>query len=545
MLKRSLAILALLPLLAGSSPTAPVLTIDTNTFSLVVVDPRTREVAVAGASCVPDVSIIGSTIQNVGAAATQASFSSTNKARVEQRLQAGDSPTQVIAFVTNSSRDPNFTRRQYGVATLAHGAAGFTGSQTSPANGHRVGPFLTAQGNLLVQAAVLDSIRTTYIDQPDSPLITRMLQALEAGQDAGGDARCSHGADSAFLRIRRAEDTSTSYANLIITNPSSGSNPNDPIAQLRTSINNWRAQRAGTIDRWNSTVSIFPARIPADATTTATLTVTVRDPGGTGLAGRTVSASGQGPGSVSAFVDRGGGVYTATVRSSAVGTETYTVQAGGTTLGDRARASYEAPRVRQALFVTGSLTLGPGDSAIAALLDQLGFDVVLRTAPATTPADAAGKQLVVVSSTITSGDLGGRLNGITQPILNLEPFVGAAMGLNGSASTSFGTVAAQRQFAMRATPIVAGTPLAPGLRLTLSQGEEIGFSVPGSAAEVVATTATNDNRPVAYVYDAGDTLANGTTAAGPRGFLGLRNDTARSLNASGRTMLETLVIRLT
>ena len=186
MLKRSLATLALLPLLAGSASTTPESTIDTNTFSLVVVDPRSREVAVAGASCVRDVSIIGSTIQNVGAAATQASFSSTNKARVEQRLQAGDSPTQVIAYVTNSSRDPNFTRRQYGVATLAHGAAAFTGSQTSPANGHRVGPFLTAQGNLLVQAAVLDSIRTSYINQPDFSLITRMLLALEAGQDAGG-----------------------------------------------------------------------------------------------------------------------------------------------------------------------------------------------------------------------------------------------------------------------------------------------------------------------------------------------------------------------
>jgi hypothetical protein len=288
-------------------------------------------------------------------------------------MRTGDSPTQVIAYVTNSSRDPNFARRQYGVATLAHGAAAFTGSRTSPANGHRLGPFFTTQGNLLVRAAVLDSIRTSFISQPGSPLITRMLLALEAGQDAGGDARCSHGADSAFLRIRRAEDTSTSYANLIITNPSSGPNPNDPIAQLRTSINNWRAQRAGTVDRWNSTVGIFPARIRADGTTTATLTVTVRDPGGTGLAGRTVSASGQGRGAVSAFVDRGGGVYTATVRSSAVGTETFTVRSGGTTLGDQVRVSYEPPRVRQALFVAGSLTPGAGDSAI-------------------TPADAAGSR---------------------------------------------------------------------------------------------------------------------------------------------------------
>ena len=453
----------------------------------------------------------------------------------------------MIAFVTAPSRDSNAGRRQYGVATLAGGSAGFTGSQTSPANGHRTGPFLSVQGNLLEQAAVLDGIRNTYVDRPDSPLVMRMLLALEAGQDAGGDARCPHGADSAFLRVRRAEDGTASYASLVITNPVSGPNPNDPIAQLRGSVNTWQSQRAGTVDRWTSTVTVFPSRIPADDATAATVTVTLRNPGGAGLAGRALNATGQGLGSISAFTDRGSGVYTATVRGSSVGTETFTLQSGGVALGDRPRVAYVTPAgARQALFVVGNLTLNAGDAAIAARLDQLGFDVQLETAPSVTPADAAGKHLVVVSSTITAANLGSRLNGISQPILNLEPLVGAAMGLNTSASTNAGTVAAQRQFAMRATPVVAmaGTTLAPGLRLVLTQAEEIGFSVPAASAEVVAATAANAARPVSYVYDAGDTLANGTSAAGPRGFLGLRNLTARSLNGAGASLFEALVLRL-
>jgi uncharacterized Ntn-hydrolase superfamily protein len=339
---RILAVLVSLPMLSGSVPHEPELVVETNTFSIVVADPRSREVAVAGASCVRDVSIIGSTIQNVGAAATQASFSSTNKSRVEQRLRAGDTSQQVIAFVTNPARDANRARRQYGVVTLASGSAGFTGSRTSPANGHRLAPFVTVQGNLLVRTAVLDSILNAYVTRPNAPLITRLLEGLRAGQQAGGDARCRHGADSSFLRIRRSEDTTASYASLVVTNPSSGPNPNDPIAQLGRAVASWRAERVGRTDRWVSTAQASPAQIPANGSTTATLTITVRDAGGAGLAGRTVRATGQGIGTISALQDRGNGVYTATVRASTTGTETFTITADGVVLGDRPRVRYTA-----------------------------------------------------------------------------------------------------------------------------------------------------------------------------------------------------------
>jgi uncharacterized Ntn-hydrolase superfamily protein len=335
--------------LAGSprrEPAQPALltpetTLETNTFSIVIADQRSREVAVAGASCVQDASIIASLIRNVGAAATQASFSSTNKTRVEDRLRAGASPQAVIAFVTNPGRDANFRRRQYGVVTLANGAAGFTGSQTSNARGDRQGPFVSVQGNLLVSTAVLDGVLNRYLQSTQPPLVQRLLLALEAGQAAGGDARCEHGADSAFIRIRRAE-SATLYANLVVTNPSSGHNPNDPIAQLRGAVAAWANARAGQVDRWTSTARVAPARIPADGTP-ATLTVTLRNPGGSGLVGRVLDVQGSASGEVSAFMERGGGVYTATVRSTTAGTETFTIRADGVTLGDRPSVTYTAP----------------------------------------------------------------------------------------------------------------------------------------------------------------------------------------------------------
>jgi uncharacterized Ntn-hydrolase superfamily protein len=325
-MRPALAAAAVLALLAGA-PDPP--EVRTNTWSIVCVDSRTREVAVAGASCVPDVSIIASTIPDVGAAATQALYSGTNRLRVEQRMQAGDSPQDIIAFV--NGLDMNYQTRQYGIATLAHGVANFTGTSTSDWKGAAAGSNVTVQGNLLQGAAVVGDALSAFQD-PALPLVDRLLAALRAGQAAGGDARCAYGADSAFVRIVRPEGT---YCDLKAT-----ADGTDPIARLARQVAAWKQGRAGQVDAWASTASISPPAIPADGAAAATLTVTLRDAGGTPLPGRAVTAAGQGLGTVSPFAEPAAGTYTASVTSTAGGSETFTVQAGGVSLGDKPGVTY-------------------------------------------------------------------------------------------------------------------------------------------------------------------------------------------------------------
>jgi hypothetical protein len=59
-----------------------------------------------------------------------------------------------------------------------------------------------------------------------------------------------------------------------------------------------------------------------------------------------------------------------------------------------------------ALFVVGNTALGAADSAVRTRLAALGLTVQVKSASASTPADAAGKALIVISSTVSSSPFG-------------------------------------------------------------------------------------------------------------------------------------------
>ncbi len=62
------------------------------TWSIVAVDPETREVGIAGASCIGGVEIIGGLVPGRGAVAAQASANLAGRDLAMDRLAAGSSP---------------------------------------------------------------------------------------------------------------------------------------------------------------------------------------------------------------------------------------------------------------------------------------------------------------------------------------------------------------------------------------------------------------------------------------------------------------------
>ena len=66
--------------------------------------------------------------------------------------------------------------------------AAFTGPKASEWAGHRGGKYCTAQGNILVSEAVVNSMVEAF-EKTSGHLSRRLLAALEAGQAAGGDKR--------------------------------------------------------------------------------------------------------------------------------------------------------------------------------------------------------------------------------------------------------------------------------------------------------------------------------------------------------------------
>lgn len=201
------------------------------TWTIVAVDPVTREVGSAGASCTPFVAGVARLVPGRGAVVAQAQSNMAAKARASERIAAGVAPAAVIAEIANPAFDSTFAGQQYGIASLVRGggdSAAFTGEQTPAARGHRLGPGFAVQGNVLASEAVLDATARAFTAAAGKPLADRLLRALEAGSRAGGDARCgAKTAQSAYLGVARPGDPPAmpSLRVVVATEREDGRNP--------------------------------------------------------------------------------------------------------------------------------------------------------------------------------------------------------------------------------------------------------------------------------------------------------------------------------
>ncbi len=127
-----------------------------------------------------------------GALATQAYANLALRTEGLALLRAGRSAADVLAAVV--AGDPQAAERQAGAVDARGGAATFTGDRCQPWAGGRAaeGPAgsFAAQGNLLAGPEVVDAMVTAWTaGDAAAPLARRLVSALRAGQDAGGDPR--------------------------------------------------------------------------------------------------------------------------------------------------------------------------------------------------------------------------------------------------------------------------------------------------------------------------------------------------------------------
>lgn len=170
------------------------------TWSVVGVDPDTGQVGVAVASCVElgalsmeDGFELVALSPGHGAGVSQAAYNADARIEIQRLLDAGQSANDVVAAVSNATFDSGFEDRQHGVVVLGDGSAAFTGSGNSDFAGDVQGARVSAQGNLLVSSAVVENAVASFSDSgeaADRSLAERLVDALEAGSLAGGDARC-------------------------------------------------------------------------------------------------------------------------------------------------------------------------------------------------------------------------------------------------------------------------------------------------------------------------------------------------------------------
>ena len=200
----------------------------------------------------------------------------------------------------------------------------------------------------------------------------------------------------------------------------------------------------------------------------------------------------------------------------------------------------------QALFVIANSapSLNASDAGVKARLESQGWQVTVVGALASATTDADGKQLIVTSSTIPSGDVGNKFRAVAVPVINWESALqdNLLMTLDQDTVTRGGTAGTtwtQIDVVKADHPLAAG--LSAGLR-TVSAATDYSWGVPGTGATVIATVPGNPTQAVIYGYDTGATLIDGTTKAPARRVQFLMTDnTFAALNADGLKLFDAAV----
>ena len=225
----------------------------------------------------------------------------------------------------------------------------------------------------------------------------------------------------------------------------------------------------------------------------------------------------------------------------------------GTVLGALAIAALtpHAANAESVLLVFGGtnpLAPGSADDNIRLRLESFGNTVTPVFAPASTTADALGKDAVIISSTVTSADVAAKFRDVTAGVMNWE------QALQQQSRQNLLTETAERASdgaftQLTITPTGASHPLAAGLAAgtytvttaggAFSYGNSSGF---GAGAVGVAVrgdgTGAEANRFGIYGYAAGSLRPDGTMSPGDRVMFFLSDANFNQLTPTGLQLFD-------
>ena len=187
--------------------TATLTTPSSATWSVLIADTRTGEIAVASCTCITVINLQRETpvvIAGVGAATAQSVVDSTglNRALIRDRLLQSAPLTDILAELATT--DPGHDNRQYGMIAANGDTLTYSGPQNAQWAGGRTGRIergrpgpaddlvYAVQGNILTGPNVADEAVAAIVSAPQTDDLPQLLMsAMTAARQAGGDGRCS------------------------------------------------------------------------------------------------------------------------------------------------------------------------------------------------------------------------------------------------------------------------------------------------------------------------------------------------------------------
>jgi hypothetical protein len=335
------------------------------TWSIIIVNLATGEVAIGSATCLTTFDLLQLSpvmVVGVGGAAAQSyiDIGAVNRLFIRDQLLLGTPPAQILAML--AVLDPGHQTRQYGIVDTLGGFVSFTGSSAGAYAGHITGQVGTLryaiQGNVLTGQPVLLMAEQAILNTPGD-LAAKLMASMQAARAMGGDGRCScsPGNPTGCGSPPASFTKSAHIGYMIISRPGDLDGPcasapgcaagtyymkhdvayqttaaADPVIQLQTLFNAWRASWTGRPDHFLSTVGFNPPSLPADGITQTFATVQLKDWQGTNVGGTgatvtvTLSPSSTASVQIGAVTALGGGAYGFPVTAGAVaGTASFDV----------------------------------------------------------------------------------------------------------------------------------------------------------------------------------------------------------------------------
>ena len=170
------------------------------TFSIIARDPERGLFGVAVSTAVPCVGAVCPYAKTgVGAIASQSWVNVQLGTDGLRLLELGLSPEAALTALLQE--DPEAAKRQVAGIDSRGRVYAYSGDECVAWYGHRSGDSYSVQGNMLVGEETIDAMADAF-ERSKGHLAPRLLEALEAGQAAGGDKR---GRESAALLVPAPE----------------------------------------------------------------------------------------------------------------------------------------------------------------------------------------------------------------------------------------------------------------------------------------------------------------------------------------------------
>ena len=239
-----------------------------HTFSIVARDSQTGEMGVAVQSHWFSVgSLVAWGEAGVGVVATQSFVNPSFGQRGLELLKKGMTAQEVVDILI--SKDEGRDVRQLAIVDAKGNSAAYTGAKCISKAGHITGDNYSVQANMMLNNTVWGEMSKAF-ENTKGPLAERLVAALQAAQNAGGDIR---GQQSACLLVVRGNATGNLWEDRLI-DLRVEDNP-QPVTEIKRLLNVYRAyehMNKGDLavekndmklamDEYNTAMKMFPENL--------------------------------------------------------------------------------------------------------------------------------------------------------------------------------------------------------------------------------------------------------------------------------------------